>query len=163
VATTTPEAIRDRMITVIEALTPASDTGVRFRRYRNEGGADFKAWADANPNAARRRFQVRTTGRTQVPATSNTDVEEHQIEVIITLAFPKTGRDGPAQALDRDDTLDADQFQIDKACGMLGRANFTPSSYPDATWLEGVPGDRVEGETCDFAELRYVMFYKRTR
>ena len=78
------------------------------------------------------------------------------------VAYPQTGRDGANQALDRDDTLDVDQFQIDRAIGMLGKANFT-SPYPDATWLSGVPGDRVEGEACDFIELRYVRIYTRAR
>jgi hypothetical protein len=160
--TTTPEAIRDRILTVIEALSPASDVRVPFRRYRNEGGANFQAWADAHSTGARRRFQVRTRGLTQVPAVSDTLVEEHQLEVTITVAYPQTGRDGPNQALDRDDTADADQFQIDRAVGMLGKANFT-APYPDATWIEGVPKERVEGEQCDFVELVYVMIYKRAR
>ncbi len=160
--TSTPEAIRDRMIAVIEALTPTSDVRVPYRRYRNEGGANFQGWAEKNPTAARRRFQVRTAGRTTTPAVSNTDIEQHEVEVTITLAYPQTGRDGPDQALDRDDTADVDQFQIDRACGMLGKANFF-SPYPDATWIEGVPGERIEGETCDFIELRYVMIYFRAR
>ncbi len=159
---TTPESIRDRMIAVISALTPASDSGVPFRAYRNEGGADFQRWADLNPSGARRRFQVRTAGLTSAPAVSDTLVEEHQVEVTILVAYPQTGRDGNDQALDRDDTADADQFQIDRACGMLGKANFS-SPHPDATWIEGVPGERVLGEVCDFVELRYVMIYKRAR
>lgn len=161
-ATTTPEAIRDRMIAVIEALTPVSDSGVRFRAYRNEGGANFQAWAEANPAGARRRFQVRTAGSTSTPPVSNTDVEEHQVEVTITVAYPQTGRDGRGQALDRDDTADADAFQIDRACGMLGKASFT-SPHADATWIEGVPRDRIVGDACDFIEIVYVMIYKRAR
>ena len=43
--TTTPSAIRDRAITVVAALTPSSDSGVGFRAYRNEGGAEVPLFA----------------------------------------------------------------------------------------------------------------------
>lgn len=161
-ATTTPAAIRDRAITVIEALTPGSDTGVKFRRYRNEGGADFQDWCETNPAGSRRRFQVRTTGGSVVPAVSNQDVEEHEVTLTVLVAYPQTGRDGGDQALDRDDTLDADAFQIDEAIGMLGKANFT-SPYADATWISGGVSDRIVGAAVDFLELRLTYIYKRTR
>lgn len=161
-ATTTPAAIRDRAITVIEALTPGSDTGVRFRAFRNESAANFQEWCEANPASCRRRFQVRTEGGTFTPPVSNHDVEEHQVTLVVTLAHPQTHRDGRDAALDRDDTADADAFQIDKAIGMLGKANFT-SPHADATWIEGSPADRIVGEGVDFVELRLTYIYKRTR
>lgn len=161
-ATTTPEAIRDRALTVIESLTPASDSGVKFIRYRNEGGADFRAWAEANPAACRRRVQVRTAGRSIVPEVSNADVEEHRCTLTVLVAYPQTGRDGANQALDRDDTMDADAFQIDEAIGMLGKVNFT-SPYADATWIEGGVDDREEGNGVDFLVLTLTYIYKRTR
>ena len=160
--TTTPSAIRDRAITVVAALTPASDSGVGFRAYRNEGGADFQAWAEANPASCRRRFQIRTTGGTSTPLVSNTDEEEHQVTLTVLVAYPTTGRDGAAQALDRDDVMDADEFQIDVALGMLGRANFS-GSYPDACWIEGAPMDRIDGASVTFIELRYTYIYRRVR
>lgn len=161
-ATTTPSAIRDRAIAVIEALTPSTDSAVKFRKYRNEGGADFQEWCEANSAACRRRFQVRTEGGTSTPPVSDTLVEEHQVMLTVHVAYPQTGRDGRDQALDRDDTLDADAFQIDKAIGMLGKANFT-SPYADATWIEGSPADRIVGNGVDFLELRLVYIYKRSR
>jgi len=48
-STTTAEAIRDRIITVISAHVPASLAGTGYRGYRNEGDADFETWCQANP------------------------------------------------------------------------------------------------------------------
>lgn len=159
---TTPSAIRDRAIAVIEALTATSDPGVKFRAYRNEGTADFQDWAEKNPAACRRRFQVRTTGGTFTPPISNTDEEEHQVTLSVLVAYPQTGRDGIKQALDRDDTLDEDAFQIDAAIGMLGRANFS-TPYPDACWIEGTPIARIVGVAVDFVEFVLTYIYRRTR
>lgn len=161
-AASTPEAIRDRAITVITALTPASGSDVKFVAYRNEGGADFRAWAEQNPDACRRRFQVRSRGGTETPPVSNTVIDEHQVTLTVLVAYPQTGRDGAGQALDRDDTLDADAFQIDKAIGMLGAANFTPSTA-DACWISGSPADREEGDGVDFLVLELTYLYWRTR
>src|SRR5690606_24711727 len=47
-ALATAEAIRDRIYNLIEGLTPTTDA-TKFRRYRNEWGADFIAAAEANP------------------------------------------------------------------------------------------------------------------
>ena len=160
---TTPEAIRDRAIAVIEALVPARGDA-RFRAYRNERGANFEEWSKQQAAACRRRFQVRTSGRSRAPTVSNTDHEEHWLTLHILIAYPQTHRDGRGAALDRDDTADADAFQIDKAIGMLGKANFT-SPFPDATWHEDSPGitERIEDDGVDFVEIEYVMFYKRAR
>jgi len=161
-ATTTPEAIRDRFITVIETLTPSRDSGTRFRAYRNEGGADFIAWAEAHPAGAQRRVQVRTSLASEAPLVSNTDVEEHRVTITVLVAYAQNARMGTGQALDRDDAMDADQFQIDYAVGMCGAANFSPP-YADATWVDGSPASRIVGAACDFIQLEYTMTYWRAR
>lgn len=159
---TTPQSIRDRAIAVIEALVPTSDAGVPFRAYRNEAGADFQGWAEKFPAGCRRRFQVRTVGNTFTPPISNTDGEEHQVTLNVLVAYPQNARDGIKQALDRDDTLDEDAFQIDKAIGMLGRANFS-YPHPDACWIEGSPIARIVGVAVDFVEFVLTYIYRRTR
>lgn len=161
-ATSTPESIRDRIIAVIEALTPTTEPTLKFRAYRNEGGADFQGWAEANPAAAHRRFQARHTGASVVPEVSNTDVEEHQLTVRVLVAYRQDHRWGTGGALDRDDVLDQDAFQIDEAIGMLGKANFT-SPHADATWIEGGVIEHVRGVACDFVQLELTYVYQRTR
>lgn len=163
-STTTAEAIRDRILTVIEALTPSSLSADKFRRYRNEGGADFVSWCEANPAAAFRRVQVRSSGAVQSPAVSNTDVEEHVASFLVIVAYPQTSRSGRDAALDRDDLIDADAHSIDNAIGMRGTANFrTP--YPDAWWSS--PGEGAEhvtverGDGVDFLTMRVDYRYHR--
>ena len=162
-ATTTPAAIRDRALTVVEALTPDSLIADKFRRYRNEGDGDFRAWSEANPTACLRRFQIRTTGATETPPVSNFDHEEHQVTLVATVAYPQTARFGADQALDRDDVMDADAFMIDKALGMQGGANFTPATSADACWISGSPAEIERGEGVDFVVLTFVFIYQRTR
>ena len=66
-ALATAESIRDRIYALIEALTPTALSADKFRRYRNESGADFDAWAEKTASGAFRRFQVRETGDDESP------------------------------------------------------------------------------------------------
>jgi hypothetical protein len=150
VALATAEAIRDRIYTLIEALTPASLSADKFRRYRNELGADFEEWAEANVPGAFRRFQVREVSVTP-PDVSNTTWEAVDVTFRIAIAYPQTNRYGAANAMDRDDVRNQDWLKINKAIGVYGRANFTTStdgSY-DATPL-GAEDSRESGGEIDY-------------
>src|SRR5690349_3072119 len=96
--TTTAGAIRDRIATVIEAIVPAVGPSAapdnRFKRYRNEGGADFEKWAAENPQAAFRRFQVRDDGNAEPPEVSNEDVEALRVTFHVMVAYPQNARAG---------------------------------------------------------------------
>jgi len=159
-ATTTADAIRDRALTVIEALTPDSLSETKYIRYRNEGDGKFEPWADANPVAAFRRVQVRTRGTDETPESSNHDVETHFLELEVRVAYPMTHRYGPDNALDRDDVIEQDRHRIETAIGLRGAANFA-GSYPDATWRGG-ECSREPGVACDFLVIRQRMSYART-
>jgi hypothetical protein len=162
-ATTTPAEIRDRAIAVIAALTPQTDPHLTFRPYRNEGGADFRAFCEANPSACTRRFQARTVGGSVVPLVSNMDTEEHEATLEVTIAYQQAHRWGDS-ALERDDVADQDVFEIDQAIGMLGKANFSPP-FADATWHpdnDGVP-DRDAINGVEFVTMRVRYFYFRSR
>lgn len=152
-STTTAEAIRDRIITVISALTPTSQAGTGFRAYRNEGDANFETWCEANPAQAFRRFQVRDTGSDGSPDVSNTDVEQRTVAYTLTVAYPQNNRTGKGAALDRDDVMRTDRLQIEKAIGMLGQANFA-APYPSATWrFEDWDVIRTSGAGVDFVAV----------
>jgi hypothetical protein len=157
---TTAAAIRDRIATVIEALSVVQ-LKTPFRRYLNEGKGDFLAWAEDEPASAFRRFQVRHTGVTGPPLVSNTDYEALQATFSIVVAYPQTARTGRHQALDRDDLMDRDFIQIDNAVGMNGRGNFSPPS-PDACWRAGERATRVIGQACDFLQINYTYEYVRS-
>jgi hypothetical protein len=159
VATTTADAICNRAITVIEALTPRS-LDKRFRAYRNEGDADFEDFADKAAAGALRRFQVRTLPADEVPESSNNDVEIHFVNLVVIVAYPKDARYGRDQALDRDRVMDEDRHIIETAIGMRGAANFTPPNA-DATWRSEQEPQRERGRACDFLVLRQRMSYAR--
>jgi len=121
--TATAEAIRDRAIALIKALTPTKLTGNRFDPYRNEGAGDFISFAQDTPQF--RRFQARDVGDDAPPAVSNTQVEERELTLEVRVSYPQTARTGRDNALDRDDAIVADWKLIDHAIGILGAGNFS--------------------------------------
>lgn len=131
----------------------------KFRKYRNEGGADFIAWAEQNPGSAFRRFQVRDNGEDSIVEVSNMDFDERRVTFRITIAYPLNARTGPDQALDRDDVMDDDFHSIDFLVGIYGRQNFSGTN--DCTPL-GLTKSVIRGDACDFLELEGTYIYKRT-
>jgi PKD repeat protein len=155
---TTAALIRDRIVAVIEALTPASLANDKFRKYRNEGAADFTGWATGNGKAAAwRRFQIRDLGDDTPPEVSNTDVELRSVWYEVRVAYPQTHRAGRDGALDRDDVMAADQHAIETAIGMRGRANFA-DPYPVASWAEGSTSREIS-DGVDFLVIRQRMIF----
>lgn len=155
--TTTAEAIRDRHITVISALVPSATP--RFVAWRPEGDADFETAMVKNPAAALRKFQVRTQGTDRPVEVSNTDVESHYVDIIVTVAYPQTARAGKQWALDRDDMMDADRHLIEGAIGLRGGDNFAGSN-PSATWIDGEVSRESVG-AVDFLVIRQTFLYYR--
>lgn len=124
--TATPETIRNRVAALIEALTPTSDSGTRFRQSRDEAAADFVAWAESAPTACLRRFQVRQSEIDQ-PQSSTVDVSQQRIRLTIRVAYPNNHRYGNGR--DRDDVLDEDWRKINRVVGVCGWreiSDFTP-------------------------------------
>lgn len=156
---TAPLPLRDYIISLIVALTPTSLSGTKFRAYRNEGGADFPAWAAANLAGALRRFQVRDTGMLAAPETDDAGNQSRVITFEILVAYPQTARYGRGQALSRDDVISEDQHQIETAIGVRGWRSFLTA--PIATWLPGsVTRERMQG--VDFLRITQPMRYPRT-
>jgi hypothetical protein len=156
----TAESIRDRIYALIEAITPTYLSGDKFRRYRNELGADFDGWADKNQTGALRRFQVRQVGDDTAPETSNVSEETVRVEFEIRIAYPQTHRYGGANAMDRDDVMNEDWKLINGINGvtMYGRGNFT-GSY-DCTPLPATKS-REQTEKNDMLVVRCTYIYVR--
>lgn len=156
-------SIRDRIIAVITALSPSSlatGAGNAFHEYRNEGDGDFIAWAEKNPAAAFRRFQVRDDGTDEPPAVTNMDIEERSVTFEIVISYPQSARTGHKQALSRDDVIAADFRQIDFAVGICGRINFSPPE-PDAV-PRGITKRIDRRDACDYLVLTETFTYRRT-
>lgn len=131
-ATTTSKAIRERIVAVVEALTPAAHDDLAFDAYIDEAGADFRRWARSRPGECTRRFQVRTVSTAQPPDVANTDVAAQLVTFDVIVAYPQRWQAGAG--LDRDDTMESDRIQIERAIGRDGFGNFA-LSHPNASWL----------------------------
>lgn len=157
--TTTAEAIRDRMLTVVEGLVPRTQPKLLFRRFKPDGRADFPAWVRGAGEAAWRRVHIRTVTDVRLSIVNST-VEERLVTYQVDIAYLQTDRAGKHGALDRDDMADADRLQIMDAIGERGRENFT-APLPDACWRSSDPPQRIEGEGADFVRLVLSLSYMR--
>jgi hypothetical protein len=158
VALATADAIIEQVYTLIESQTPTTDA-TEFRRYRNEGSADFVEWAEQNPAAAFRRVQVREVDEDGEPLVTDTTEERVRMFLEIRIAYPQTHRYGPDNAMDRDAVAKQDWKQIKQAIGINGRANFS-GSY-DCTPL-GAVRVREEGDGVDFSLITAEFEYQRS-
>lgn len=169
-ATTTAKAIRERILTVVGALTPSVYPSLLFVPYRDESGADFRRWARAHPQVCTRRVQARSVTTEQPPDASNTDVSAQLATFDVVIAYARRFRAGAG--LDRDDTMERDQIQIEHAIGRDGYANFSGAN-PNASWLgpdargsqTGTSYERDDGGGTggvDFLVIRQTMRFYRS-
>jgi hypothetical protein len=157
VALATAEAIRDRIKTLLEGLTPTTLT-TKFISYRNEADADFDTWAEKNPAGALRRFQVREVGDDNLPETASGIEERIRVRFEIRIAYPQTSRYGAANGMDRDDVMNQDWKAINYVVGLYGRASFSGTN--DCTPL-GCTKSRESGSKVDYLVVQFDAEYLR--
>lgn len=157
-ATATLEAIRDRGYGLLEALTPTTLPRDKFRRYRNEGGADFRGWAEDNIPGALRRVQIREAGDETPPDVSDTVTERIRTTLEILIAYPQNARYGAANAMDRDDVMQQDWKSINLLVGIYGASNFSGSN--DCIPL-GCERNVERGTNIDFLVIRMRLEFVR--
>jgi len=154
----TAAAIRDRVRQLLGWVDPVSLIDTRLRDFRNEGAAEFRAWAEENVAACFRRFQVRNVGHDETPIISNTDYERRRLDLEVVVAYPQTNRAGSDNAMDRDDIIEEDWDQIDFNIGIASRGNF--GSTNDCTPL-GCTKEIERGDGVDFLVVRAEFTYNR--
>lgn len=155
---TTADLIRDRIVEILEGLTP-SRLQTRFREFRNEGDAAFLDHCEDNPSGALRRFQVRHDGQLGIPEVSNTDFEERRGHFVLQIAYPNDGRAGSKQAISRDELISLDLDQLEQAIGLYSRANFTPP-HPDAIWRDW-SSSRSTLDACTYLTVEVTYAFNR--
>jgi hypothetical protein len=131
VSLATIESIRDRILTVIEGLTPASLSADKFRRYRAELSGNFEEWVEKNPSACLRRVSAYETGSDEGPVVSCLTHETVNAQIEIRIAYPQTHRYGADNTRDRLDVIKQDWKKIKYAIsgdGGDGKANFTTAT-----------------------------------
>ena len=151
--TTTLTAIIDEQIALIQALTPASLASVQFRVALDE--MDLEDWADAEPQAAFRRFTIEDVTSYDVPEVSAADVTFEPCDVELVIAYPNDYRYGTANRRARAAVMREDRSQIDYAIGMWGVRNMSDSSAV----LTETEFDELD--TCTLMRLNFRIFFYR--
>ena len=154
---TTFQAIRDNQITLIEALTPSTFATRLYRRFPAEQELD--TWADANPAACFRKFDIINSHDSLPPEASNTDVEIREQGLVVAIAYAHDfGAFGEENKLELDDIIEQDKYQIDDTIGLRGYTNYVSSQRKCA--LSG--SVLVRQERTSILVLSYAINYVRT-
>lgn len=155
----TIEAIRDRLLTLIESLTPTTLSGNKFLRYRAERDGNLVDWAEKNPGACLRRVSATETGEDEPPDVSSVTEEWVVATVEVRVAYPQTHRYGPDNERDRKDCMNADWKAINYLIGIYGRGNFSGTN--DCTPLGAIKSFESSGP-IDFLVVRAKFRYTRS-
>jgi hypothetical protein len=123
VATTTLCAIRDEMIALVEAINPASLRDVPLRAWRAE--QEFPTWAEANPQAAFRRFAiVDSFAGGELPEVINNKAWE-DATLACSIAYPdRPSLYGAAQQRSMRDVMREDRDRVVDRIGDAGYGNY---------------------------------------
>lgn len=107
---TTAGAIRDAMIALVTAITPAKHAGQKFLAHREQ--ADFRTQSAASPGNCLRRFSIRNLNDRGAPPVTNTSIEEVSETFEVVVAYPIDGRHGGKFLTGLDDVISSDINQI---------------------------------------------------
>jgi hypothetical protein len=116
----TMAAIRTEIIARIEAIAPSAMADVAFLPYVDDSAIsdDLRTWAQANPGACLRRFDVEALGDTDEVAVSWVTAERVTESAEIVVAYPRDNRFGDLAALF--DAIATDLAAIDEYAGTRG-------------------------------------------
>ena len=122
-ALTTFDAIREDQYTAIVGITPTSMSGTRFVAAE-EDADDFREWAEANPQAALRRFTINELGE-EIDGPI-LDAARVFVTAEIVVAYPIAGKYGTPKRRMREKVMREDHAAIEAAAGVLGYGNIGP-------------------------------------
>ena len=152
---TTFGAIRDKLVTTIQDLTPARLAHELFRYAPRVGveylsGTDLRGWAEDNDGSCFRLFDI-TVGTTAPAGMSDEDIQREEAVLEVVLCYPvhlaKYGSDNSGEMAD---FMEQDIRQIRASIGVHGAANWVSGATPK------LPEDvsYEDGEGVRFAVLR---------
>ncbi len=148
-STTTFNLIRSQFTVLMESLIPTSNTGVRFRRHRDE--KDFFDWCGENKSASWRRFEVRGGMSYEGPEITNTDLEFHRMPASVTVAYPlEWGKYGGSNRASLEKVVEEDMHAIDDTLGLRGLAGWVSGSWSRKVRDEVAEQDGVLYMKMDF-------------
>jgi len=155
---TTVEAIRDNMITLVEALSPGSRARSKFKVNRSVE-EDFTEWAEEHSSSCLRRFAIRDTGGYELPEVSDHQEERIRANLEVLVAYPRkmpsiAGGDGKR---DLYDMIRQDMHQIDTAIGHRGQASYLGGQGGTYSLTKEI----LEGESVVFCALEVETYFHR--
>lgn len=154
--TTTAIAIRDLHASLIEAITPASESRTSFRKHRDE--MPFEEWVASNPNAALRRFSIYEDGYRRAPPISNAGVEYRYCALEIMVAYPNNFRYGSSNRSDQEALMVQDAELVEDAIGLRGFANFSDSTIIASEFSIS----RIDADAARFIRINTTHAYYRS-
>lgn len=143
--TTTYEAIRDNVETLIVDINPLREQSVKF--WRAESMIDFRSWCEENVNACFRGFDIEWIGTRPDPGgmVTSTHTEMVITEAELVVAYPhQLGLYGEENRRDMQDMMISDGNQIRKAIGIQGGSNYPDGLYMIEASFSAEPGDDVD-------------------
>lgn len=152
---TTAETIRTKQKGLIQSLNGSQLRAVKFREHTHR--SDFREWAEDNPGACMRRFQINDLMTYESPLVSDM-VEEQQVTSFeVVVAYPADGRFGRDELMGVSDAIRSDMKKIDTAIGHLGTANYVAGQ--NASILQDSEVER--GDQVWFLSMEFeIMFYR---
>jgi hypothetical protein len=164
---TTYATIRDKQVTVVQALTPAIKSGTPFRVFRGEGQLEFPAWVEANPNACWRRFEILNNFNITMSGLTNAGgsgtLWQFSHDATLVIAYPRQfGRYGADNERELDDVIDSDLAQIDKAIGPDGNAIGNWVDGLDSCTRQDNPPSVTKTQGAVLVACTYSLLYDRS-
>jgi hypothetical protein len=155
---TTFATVRDKMVTLLEGLTPLRNAAQPFRRHRDP--ADFSAWVEAHPEACLRRFELETALALEPAPFTDGLVENTEQVVRVRVAYPRSpGLYGPENERDHEDLLEVDVAQIDEAIGKHAGPDYVNEQHECAFRALAIDD---AGEAARILSLTYSVQFNRS-
>jgi hypothetical protein len=107
---TTAAAIRNAMLLLVKAITPATHAQQKFDLYREH--SDFRANMLEHPASCLRKVSIRNLNDRGAPAVTTGSVEEVSETFEVVVAYPMDGRHGSKFVTSVDDVISSDINQI---------------------------------------------------
>lgn len=153
-ATTTAAAQRDLMVTTVKDLVPGVLAQKRF--IPHDQRTAFREWAEANPQAATRRFSIRNLGPVTGLGVNDTTQVWVQEEFECVLGYANDFQYGEQMRLDQDDVMWRDLHLVKDTIGQRAFGTFGDAAVIEET-------ESIEpGTAVSFAVLTMTLGYYRS-
>lgn len=154
---TTAGAVRDRMISLVEDITPAIHAQQKLRAHREQN--DFREASGAVPGSCLRRFSITFLGDTTQALVTDYQTERVEETVEVVIAYPTDWRHGGTQQLGLHDVMASDAKKIDATIGVAASDSTLKGL---ATIFRNDSKSREDAGPVQFSVIAYRIEYARS-